>query len=120
MSKSTDKQKRIAYIRLLGCLGIKIAHLDYALVRDDYANMDVLINDVEITLAKVLQEQRFLNQKTQKRLRKRFLALRQKALGSLNLARQEMDESLKAIIALLDIVEQNNDFSQPNSPGSKN
>ncbi|MCL4304974.1 hypothetical protein KJZ99_03615 [bacterium] len=98
------------FVRDLGCLKIHIQHLETRLRKNDLSGIETEAGEVESTLIQLLRAQRALPRNEQQQMRGRFVTLRQDALRVLEISRRILDESLRATVELLDIIEASNDY----------
>ncbi|MCC6477539.1 hypothetical protein IT157_10840 [bacterium] len=94
------------FTRQLGCLRIHIQHLEQRLRKNDLTGIELEAGEVERTLIQLLRLQRTLPRHEQQTLRRKFVELRQQALRTLEISRRILDESMKAMIDLIDAVEE--------------
>ena len=93
------------FVRELGCLKIHIQHLEQRLRRNELTGIEGESTEVEATLVRLLRAQRALPRNEQQQMRRRFVAVRQDALRTLEISRRILDESLKATVGLLETIE---------------
>jgi len=98
------------FVRELGCLKIHIQRLEQQLRRNELSGIEGESTQVEATLVRLLRSQRALPRNEQQQMRRRFVAVRQDALRTLEISRRILDESLRATVEMLEIIEANSNY----------
>lgn len=93
------------FVRELGCLKIHIQRLEQMLRRNELTGIEGESGEVETTLVRLLRAQRSLPRNEQQQMRRKFVAVRQDALMTLEISRRILDESLRATVELLETIE---------------
>jgi len=98
------------FVRELGCLKIHIQRLEDRLRKNELSGIEGEAAEVETNLVRLLRAQRALPRHEQQQMRRRFVNLRQDALKTLEISRRILDESLRATVELLEVIEANNNY----------
>lgn len=109
------ESNRSEFVRQLGCLRIHIQRLEQSLRRNELSGIEEQSQAVQEVLVDLLKRQRKLSKPDQQSLRAKFVGLRQEALRCLEISRRILDDSLRALLELVKIVEESSNYGQASS-----
>jgi hypothetical protein len=111
------KSVRGEFVRKMGCLRLELQHLNQSLRSNDFSGIESQSRAMQDLLIDLVKYQRKLSKTEQLSLKPRFAALREEALHSLEVARRILDDSLEAMMILLQSVQKSASYG-PDKPGT--
>ena len=111
------KSHRAEFVRRMGCLSIRLEHLNDALRRNDTSAIEREAAAVQDELSDLVRLQGRLSRDELASLRPRFAGFRERAMRSLEIAQRILDDSLAAMQALVKSVQDSNHYGDP-PPGN--